>query len=180
MVLNYILVGCPWFISSFRIKLIVSRNFYSLNTFTFFSEIKTFGFSIESFDKRLYRNWCTLVMPIHYNDGTLISWVHPTTSVWKLLQTNRKQIEYVAFWTRRVLNKVLYGQVPPWPGLNPHRFICHFSQKRYPFRIPFYLFNRFLNLFIPFKCCKSTVFWIWVNRKTRPFYRLFPVIKGIC
>ena len=55
--------------------------------------------------------------------------------VWKLLQTNRKQIEYVAFWTRRVLNKVLYGEVPPWPGLNPHRFIYHFSQKRYPFRI---------------------------------------------
>ena len=150
-------------------KLIVSRNFYSLNTFTFFSEIKTVGFSIESFDKRLYRNWCTLVMSIHYNDGTLISWVHPTTCAWKLLQTNRKQIEYVAFWTRRAA----------WPGLNPQRFIYHFSQKRYPFRIPF-TSDKFLNLFIPFKCCKSTVFRIWVNRKTRPFYPLFPVIKGIC
>ena len=72
-----------------------------------------------------------------YNDGRVISWVHPTTSVWKLLQTNRKQIESVTFWTRRVLNKDLYGEVQPWPGLNPHRFIYHFSQKRYPFRIPF-------------------------------------------
>ena len=125
-------------------------------------------------------NRLTKDMPIHYNAGTVISWVHPTTSVWKLLQTNRNQIEYVAFWTRRVLNKVLYGEVPPW-GLNPHRFIYHFSQKRYPFRIPFTsLTDSGLNLFIPFKYCKSTVFWIWVNRKTRPFYRLVPVIKGIC
>ena len=47
----------------------------------------------------------------------------------------------------------------------PHPFIYHFSRKRYPFRIPsisdkWCPFHKpCLELFIPFDCCKCTVFF---------------------
>ena len=65
-------------------------------------------------------------------------------------------------WGGGVLNKFLYGEAPPW-GPTPYSFICHFSQKRYPFRFPsidkWYPFHiPCLELCIPFNCCKCTVF----------------------
>ena len=61
-----------------------------------------------------------------------------------------------------VLNKCLYGEVPPRDP-TPYPFIYQFSRKRYPFRIPsidkWYPFRMpCLELCIPFNCCKCTVF----------------------
>ena len=64
---------------------------------------------------------------------------------------------------RGVLDKLLCGEAPP-RGPTPNPFVCHFSQKRYSFRIPsidkWYLFHiPFLELCIPFNHpCKCTVF----------------------
>ena len=49
-----------------------------------------------------------------------------------------------------VLNKCLYGEAPSY-GSTPYPFIYHFSQKRYPFRIPsidkWYPLSRFKDIF---------------------------------
>ena len=63
---------------------------------------------------------------------------------------------------RGVLNKFLRGEAPP-RGSTPNPFVYHFSQKRYPFRIPsidkWYPFHiPCLELCIPFDCCKCNDF----------------------
>ena len=77
-----------------------------------------------------------------------------------------------------VLNNVLCGEVRP--EVQPlYPFLYHIWLKRYPFCRPFidkwYSFHiPHLELCIPFlNCCKCTVFKIWINHKTRTFFRLF-------
>ena len=66
------------------------------------------------------------------------------------------------------------GGAPP-QGPTPYPLIYHFWQERYPFHKPtgkWYLFHMStLEICIPFNCCKCSVFWLWINHKTRLFYR---------
>ena len=70
--------------------------------------------------------------------------------------------------------KVLSGEAQPH-GLTPYPFIPPFLTERYPF-VYLSLTNGTpltylpsLELCIPFKCCKYTVFEIWINHQTRTF-----------
>ena len=83
---------------------------------------------------------------------------------------------YFNWWVGPMLRTctcIMSGGAPP-QGPTPYPLIYHFWQERYPFHKPtgkWYLFHMStLEICIPFNCCKCSVFWLWINHKTRMFY----------
>ena len=95
----------------------------------------------------------------------------------QLKQLGREREKQKHFIQAKTLEKIRANQnennnkkkLPENP--TPYPFIYHFSRKRYPFRIPSISDERcpfhkpFLELCIPFECCKCTVFHIEINLK---------------
>ena len=76
----------------------------------------------------------------------------------------------------RVHNKVLYEEAPPW-GPTPYPFIYFlFNRKGTPFVYLLLTTGTTFTYLLqnPFNCFKSTVFWIWINHKTRTSSLLSP------
>ena len=85
------------------------------------------------------------------------------------------------FQKKACSTKVLYEEALLWDP-TPYPSVYHFWQKTYPFWTasidkcyPFHIPS--LESCIPFNCCKSTLFKIWIDHKTRTLSRLFHSYK---
>ena len=73
-----------------------------------------------------------------------------------------------------VLNKVLYGEAPP--EVQPLTLLYTFSTEEACFPFVYFLLTNGVPFMcvVPFNCsCKCTVFYIWINHKTRTSSWLF-------
>lgn len=91
----------------------------------------------------------------------------------------RKRRKPIGLASQNVLWSVSCKKLPRGKGLNgPTRYT--FWQKRYPIPNTSHWLTGHIPSYtscIPFKCCKLTVFLIWINDQTRIFLCLFHSLK---
>ena len=101
---------------------------------------------------------------------------------WRLRYNSERVVGMMPNFQKNVCStKVLYEEALLWDP-TPYPSVYHFWQKKYPFWTPSidkcYPFHiPSLESCIPFNCCKSTLFKIWIDHKTRTFCQLFHSYK---
>ena len=101
---------------------------------------------------------------------------------WRLRYNSERVVGMMPNFQKKVCStKVLYEEALLWDP-TPYPSVYHFWQKTYPFWTasidkcyPFHIPS--LESCIPFNCCKSTLFKIWIDHKTRTFSWLFHSYK---
>ena len=101
---------------------------------------------------------------------------------WRLRYNSERVVGMMPNFQKKACStKVLYEEALLWDS-TPYPSVYHFWQKTYPFWTasidkcyPFHIPS--LESCIPFNCCKSTLFKIWIDHKTRTFCQLFHSYK---
>ena len=101
---------------------------------------------------------------------------------WRLRYNGEREVGMMPNFQKKACStKVLYEEALLWDP-TPYPSVYRFWQKTYPFWTasidkcyPFHIPS--LESCIPFNCCKSTLFKIWIDHKTRTFCQLFQSYK---